>query len=318
MKLVAIARVKNEIDIVEAFVRHHARHFDKLIVLDDGSSDGTYQVLQRLQSICCDLVLLRQPAIGYLQHRYMSLLLRMAVDKFGADWVLPLDADEFVEPNDRLMLAQVLAGREPAVYRLQWSNFVWTPEIERSDEQNPVLRQRLRLPPSVGFSKLLIHAEFVNATVELSLGNHVLTYNGLPLAAEPFEGMTLCHYPVRSIAQYAGKIAVGYLQYVATPDWRRDTGFHYIEPFRELAEFGLDGFTRRMMRDFSILFSRRGAKIGRRSAALRSAAQLSRRAIDPRPSKSLAAAECASVHGDNGDRIRRQRQAVRAFGSCNE
>ena len=51
MKLVAIARVKNELDIIEAFVRHHVQHFDKLIVLDDGSSDGTYEVLHQLQSL---------------------------------------------------------------------------------------------------------------------------------------------------------------------------------------------------------------------------------------------------------------------------
>lgn len=41
MNLVAIRRVKNERDIVEAFVRRYAAHFDALLVLDDGSSDGT-------------------------------------------------------------------------------------------------------------------------------------------------------------------------------------------------------------------------------------------------------------------------------------
>jgi glycosyltransferase involved in cell wall biosynthesis len=128
MKLVAIARVKDELDIIEAFVRHHAQHFDKLIVLDDGSSDGTYQVLQQLRSVYRDLVVLRQPTIGYMQAEYMTLLLRMAVDKFGADWVAPLDADEFIEPADGLLLRQVLVGCQPAVYRLRWSNFVWSPD----------------------------------------------------------------------------------------------------------------------------------------------------------------------------------------------
>jgi len=83
MKLVAISRVKNELDIIEAFVRHHAPHFDKLIVLDDGSSDGTYQILHQLQSAYPDLVVLHQPTIGYMQNRSMNLLLRMAVDKFS-------------------------------------------------------------------------------------------------------------------------------------------------------------------------------------------------------------------------------------------
>ena len=131
MKLVAIARVKNEVDIIESFVRHHVQHFDKVIVLDDGSSDGTYEVLQQLQAIYRDFVILRKPTIGYMQHQYMTLLLRMAVDKFGADWVAPLDADEFIEPADRMVLPEVLAGRQPALYRLGWCNFVWSSELEK-------------------------------------------------------------------------------------------------------------------------------------------------------------------------------------------
>ena len=89
MKLVAIARVKNEFDIIEAFVRHHVQHFDKLIVLDDGSSDGTYEVCSSCNRSSATFVVLRQPTIGYMQHEYMTLLLRMAIDEFGADWVAP-------------------------------------------------------------------------------------------------------------------------------------------------------------------------------------------------------------------------------------
>ena len=254
MKLVAIARVKNELDIIEAFVRHHAQHFDKLIVLDDGSSDGTYQILQQLRSVYRDLVVLRQPTIGYMQAQYMTLLLRMAVDKFGADWVAPLDADEFIEPADGLLLGQALVGCQPAVYRLRWSNFVWSPDLEQSKERNPVLRQRFRLPPRLDRTKLLVHAQFVGGVMELTLGSHALMDSGLPVPTQPLDRVQLCHYPVRSVAQYVGKIAVGYLQYLATPDWNRATGFQYIKPFQQLAEFDLHGITT-LMREDSLFYS---------------------------------------------------------------
>jgi glycosyl transferase family 2 len=254
MKSVGVARVKNELDIIEPFVRHHSEHFDKLIILDDGSTDGTYQALQQLQPACGNLIVLREPVIGYEQRRYMTLLSRMAVDKFGADWVVPLDADEFVEPVDGLSLADVLACLQPAIYELQWSNFIWRPELEHGDERNPVLRQRFRLPPHSQNSKLLIHSQFVNETLEISTGNHLLMDSGSPLPKQPLERATLCHYPIRSVAQYAGKIAVGYLQYLATPDWDRQQGFHYIEPFQELAKFGLEGVAKRIVRD-SLFYS---------------------------------------------------------------
>ena len=59
MKLVCISRVKNEADIIEAFVRHHVAYFDKIIIVDDASSDGTYEMLRALRvkrasrSWCC-------------------------------------------------------------------------------------------------------------------------------------------------------------------------------------------------------------------------------------------------------------------------
>jgi len=255
MKLVAIAGIKNELDIIEAFVSHHARHFDKLIVLDDGSSDGTFEVLQQLRSEYKDLVVLRQPTIGYRQQEKMTLLLRMAVNKFGADWVAPLDADEFIEPNQGLLLGEVLAAQQPAVYRLRWNNFLWTADLERRDERNPVLRQRFRLPPRAEHSKLLIHRQFANGGSELTLGNHSLLRADGPVPTQPLDCVQLCHYPVRSIAQYAGKIAIGYLQYLAMPDWDRLNGFHYIKPFRALTDFGLEGITNLMHRD-SLFYGR--------------------------------------------------------------
>jgi glycosyltransferase involved in cell wall biosynthesis len=249
MKLIATTRVKNELEIIEAFVRHHAQHFDKLIVLDDGSSDGTYQILHQLQSVYSDLVVLHQPTIGYMQNRHMTLLLRMAVDKFGADWIAPLDADEFIEPAEGLMLTQVLAGRQPAVYSLGWSNFVWSADLEKSDQRNPVLRQRFCLPTRSDHTKLLVHAEFVSATAELTLGNHLLVDNGRPLRTQPLDCVRLCHYPIRSIAQYASKISIGYLQHMATPDRSPGDLFHYTKPFQELVELGLHRISERMKQD---------------------------------------------------------------------
>src|SRR6185437_2675521 len=141
MKLVAVSRVRDEADIIKAFVRHHAALFDKLIVLDDGSCDGTYEALLLLRAEGLPLVVLRAPVIGYEQSRYMTRLLQMAVDQFGADWVAPLDADEFIEIEDGKTLAEAFSGQETRLLSMAWNNFEWRPEYESDPERNPVLRQ---------------------------------------------------------------------------------------------------------------------------------------------------------------------------------
>src|SRR3954452_21266957 len=125
MKFIAISRVKNEVDIIEAFVRYHARYFDKLIILDDGSTDGTVDVLKSLRAAGLPLVLLQEAAVGYVQSDYMTKLLHMAVSQLGADWVAPLDADEFLELKGGMTLVEILARQKTSLIRLLWNNFVW-------------------------------------------------------------------------------------------------------------------------------------------------------------------------------------------------
>ena len=247
MKLIAISRVKNELDIVEAFVRHHSQLFNTLIVLDDGSTDGTYEVLQQLQAAGLPLVLMRDPSVGYEQSRYMSRLLRMAVDQFGADWVMPLDADEFVETDPEKTLAQILHGRESELLNLSWNNFVWRPEDDEGAEPNPVMRLRFRMPPSPNrLNKVLVPAKLVaDSSAELDQGNHNLVLDGQVLPSKALYTARLCHFPIRSVSQYASKVAVGYLQYSATPDWDHHIGFHYLAPYRLLTE-GLDRLVQSM------------------------------------------------------------------------
>jgi hypothetical protein len=248
VKLVAVSRVRNEIDIIEPFVRHHAACFDKIIVLDDGSSDGTYEALQALQATGLPLVLLREPSVGYEQSRYMSRLAHMAADQFGADWIAPLDADEFIETPADTTLAQWLAEQPPRLLTMPWNNFLWRAQDDDDPEPNPVLRQNLRLPPQTrdGLTKIIIPAGLLaGGVVEIAQGNHHLLRDGSPLPAQLLSQINLCHFPIRSVPQYASKIGVGYLQYAAMAHWDRQLGWHYVQPFRDLAA-GLTPFSRTM------------------------------------------------------------------------
>lgn len=91
MKLIAIAQFYNELEggYLEQFVAHHDGLFDKVIVYDDGSTDGTaefcrshgYQVISSRQN-------------DFLRERYHKSKLIEEANKFLPDYIISLDADE--------------------------------------------------------------------------------------------------------------------------------------------------------------------------------------------------------------------------------
>ena len=84
----AVSMVKDEADIVAVTVGHMARQVDLVIVADNGSTDETRQILDRL-----GVKVVIDPEPGYYQSRKMSALALAAAEQ-GADWVVPFDADE--------------------------------------------------------------------------------------------------------------------------------------------------------------------------------------------------------------------------------
>jgi hypothetical protein len=166
----------------------------------------------------------------------MTGLMRLAAGELGADWIVPLDADEFLETSDGINLAALLGDRERRIFTIPWNNFVWSPEQDEHREPNPVLRMRLRMPASPSLHKVLIPTRWPLEQLELSQGSHAVLHDGQSLPAEILDGVRLCHFPVRTKSQFAGKIAIGYLQYAVMPDWDRRDGFHYIEFYRLLKE----------------------------------------------------------------------------------
>ena len=113
MRSVAITCVKNEIDIVEAFVRHTLALVDHLVVLDNGSHDGTLDVLQALAKEGLPLEIVEDDSPGQYQPQRMTRLMHeYAVARHAADWVFPLDGDEFLAVGDRSALIPEGAGTD--------------------------------------------------------------------------------------------------------------------------------------------------------------------------------------------------------------
>jgi glycosyltransferase involved in cell wall biosynthesis len=241
MICVAVTRIKNEEDIIEAFVRHHAHYFDAILISDDGSTDSTREILRLLQSEGLPLIVFDEPWVGFEQSRFMTSLMHKAFNEFGADWVAPLDADEFIELAESKVLADALPKGSDHLVEIPWSNFVWSPAENRSDEINPVVRMRWRMPSGQAMTKVLVPATIGrDDSAALWTGSHGLNRGSIPVSAIACDQISLCHYPVRSVAQFARKVIVTHLQFTTYFGPNSGVGFQYEEPFK-LLKSGRDG-----------------------------------------------------------------------------
>ncbi len=112
MRIIGIVVVRNEADVIGLSIQHHlALGLDRVLVLDNGSSDGTIDILKRLSRVDRRVHWKSSTA----KFEQVSLRTGLARDAFrqGADWIVPFDADEFlwVRGGDlRALLAASTAG----------------------------------------------------------------------------------------------------------------------------------------------------------------------------------------------------------------
>ncbi len=121
-RLVMTILVKDEADIIEANIRTHAKlGVDAFAVMDNNSSDGTREILEKLKDEF-EMVIIDEKG-DYKQAKWMLQLARIAKNELGADWVINNDADEFWIPNNGKTLKENLRFKK-AVLTVQRYNMV--------------------------------------------------------------------------------------------------------------------------------------------------------------------------------------------------
>ena len=123
MKISVVIPVYNEAaTIAQLIERVNAVNISKeIIVVDDGSTDGTRQRLEALEKTCDNLRVLIQP-----RNRGKGAALRLGFEHATGDYVLVQDADLEYDPSDYpVLLKPLIDGKADVVYG---SRFLTTKE----------------------------------------------------------------------------------------------------------------------------------------------------------------------------------------------
>lgn len=224
MNVVMTLLLRDEVDIVKSNIEFHIKAgVDYFIAMDNLSQDGTTEILREYEAQGI-LRYFFQPEDDYSQHRWVTMMATLAATEHGADWVINNDADEFwLTPGNDLKAA--LSSVPDDAFALYCERYNFLPpqtDDERAFHQSMIVRDRRSfnllgdpLPGKVCHRAL--------PDVSVSQGNHRVAQGGKPVATEPFD-CEILHFPLRTYAQFANKIAKGGAAYARNRQLSPDIG----------------------------------------------------------------------------------------------
>ena len=238
MRFVITLMVRDEADIIAAFVEHHLdQGADLIIVTDNGSVDGTTEILQRYADLGV-LELHHDPVFRKQQGVVVTGMARRAFTDHHADWVINADADEFWVPCDRRLTLRSALESIPTVAR-----GVHRPGHEprrasgdRGSGVERLLWRDLRTPEQLHAVGIYAQptADAVHRgdpDVVVSQGNHFVSLksNGRP---DPAFELEVLHLPWRSWLQYERRVVNTGRSYEANPTLRPSKNHHGMADYR--------------------------------------------------------------------------------------
>jgi Glycosyl transferase family 2 len=211
VKLALTLLAKNEVDVIDANIAYHlGAGADFVVATDNGSTDGTLEILKRYQQEGM-LHLISEPSTEFRQGEWVTRMARFAADH-GADWVINADADEFWWP--RAGNLKEALERLPERYGIVHG--VWRPFVARPDDGSYFaerLTVRLSMQAAINdptnpFRPAHKAMHRAHPGVRVVNGNHDV--EGTPLVTlHGWYPVEVFHMPLRSRGQVETKYAGG-------------------------------------------------------------------------------------------------------------
>lgn len=253
LKLAMTLLVRDEVDIVEQNISFHlSQGVDEVVVVDNGSVDGTRDVLADLARHA-PIYIFDEPTHNFAQSEWVTKAALFARDHLGADWILNNDADEFWVPRrgrikDRLRKSlasnlsctrlNMITSCEQLSVGAGMSGLTF--RVAQPIERRALSDIYADPLPAPYFYMDLPHKVLVRASglKLVGQGNHAAQHDHNTFVQNGH--VDIFHFPIRSRSQFERKIIQGGQAYAANPNFDENVGWHWRRWHRLCTTKGLD------------------------------------------------------------------------------
>lgn len=210
-RLIMTLLVKNEEEMLEQNLLFHKRMgVDGFIITDNNSTDRTPQIIEKYRQRGWVVEVIKELRTDYAQKQWVDRMVWLAKTKYGADWVINADADEFWLPNSRDFKA-VFSSIRGNILLCGMRNVYpeeGKPWTEWGNTVHPIKNCQdydLPLYHVFGEQKNKV-AHRTDGYLQISMGNHKVAM----FPSRKREGLiTIYHYNVRTKAAFIEKMVKG-------------------------------------------------------------------------------------------------------------
>lgn len=241
MKITAIGTIKNAADVIEACIRGNSWLINQFVFLDNMSTDRTVEILHCLQEEGFQIEIIKDTEIQHAQSTKMDKLCAYVYEKYPCDFIIPLDDDEILIPeNEIISMDSVKKSLDSlsrdSLYYITWRVYIPT-DYDNCTEINVAKRQIFCFSDIVRtHSKVIIPSKITKED-----GFHVLDGNHAAIFSREhgnyhFPNIKLAHFPIRSEEQIKSKALIGWTNLLTMPNHDKKTGNHWGTIYEQIRE----------------------------------------------------------------------------------